>query len=121
MERETAAGDVSPELSATESVAVAVAKGISPVLALSGDHAVLIFIEETAAALLLASNADVPEGDTFLNLMGGVGSANNLTTDEAALVTIGILAGVQFLVGADDPVALYADQMVEWLREQSSA
>jgi hypothetical protein len=119
--RETAAGDVSAELSVAESVAVAAAKQISPVLALSGDHAVLIFIEETAAALVIASDAGVFPGDTFLNLVNGVGNSNNLTNDEAALVTIGVLAGVQFLVGADDPVTPYADQMVEWFRAQIGA
>jgi hypothetical protein len=105
-------------LSATQAEAVAAAKELSPVLVTSGDQAVLIFIEETAAAMSLASESGVAPGESFSNLVNGLMGANDLTSEDAVGVTMGVLTGVILLKGADDPTAIYSAAAIEWLRSQ---
>ena len=120
MWRETAARNSGAVvLDESEAAAVATAKALSPDFNSGGDHAVLIAIEEYAAASRMAAQADIPHDEGFTRLVGGYQVSNAVSYDESLTATVAVLEGALVLLSEDDPANAYIVDLLRWYRQES--
>ena len=100
-----------------ERSAVALAREVAPILNEQGDGAVLLGLNEYAAALRLAIERNTSPEETFSSLATGWAAQNDATLEDGALFTLAMLAGVEALLPHDDPAQAYATATIDWFAE----
>jgi hypothetical protein len=83
-----------------------------PLLASTGDEAVMVMLSEYTTAIRAAMDMEFPPDEVFANLSNGLANGNGLPIGTAAEATRVILTAAKALLDPSDPATRYIERVL---------
>lgn len=103
-----------PAFTVAEQDAIDLALSVEPLLAGTGDHALLVFLYEYAGTMELAADSGIGPDEAFIRLVEGHAAQNGFTMEKSLGITLGMVAGAAILLEPNSPARNYTMDMLDW-------